>query len=281
MTMTKYSDDPAILALYARLGDLEAISERGEVGATPFLSPREAIYAKSYLHPKIIEGSACLWGGYAAAERVRAVLLPSYTQGMVTCREGESPAVALAEAGFDELALETEELVTALLVSGSGYRDLTHRDYLGSVLGLGLERDVVGDILVIDPHSAYLICKGEIVPFLLESLTHVGNDPVKVKVLPPRTPLAVEKKTQPIRDTVASPRLDCVVAALCNLSREKAQNVIKSGLAEVNYEVAESCDLHLTAPCVLSVRGVGKFSVLAFDGETRKGRLRLVAEKYV
>ncbi len=279
--MIKHSDDPAILALYARLGDLEALSERGEVGVTPFLSPREALYAKSYLSPMISEGLACLWGGYAAAERVRAILLPSYLQGCVTCEEGQAPARTLAEAGFDDLAREAERLVIPLLVTGSGYRDLSHRDYLGSVLGLGLERDVLGDILVIDPHSAYLICKGEMIPFLQEHLTHVGSDPVKIKVLPPDTPLAVERRTQPIRDTVASPRLDCVVAALCNLSREKAQVAVRSGLVEVSYEVCQSCDLLLTAPCVLSVRGVGKFSVQAFDGETRKGRLRLVAEKYV
>lgn len=281
MSMIKHSDDPAILALYARLRDLEALSERGEMGVTPFLTPRECIYAESYLQPLLSQGCACLWGGHPAAERRRAVLLPSYVWGMVTCVPGGSPAAALAEVGFDAAADEAEGLVTLLLVRGSGFRDLGHRDYLGSVLGLGLERDVLGDILVIDPHSAYIFCKGEIAPFLLESLTHVGSDPVKVKALPSDTPLAVEKKTQPIHDTVASPRLDCVVAALCNLARERAQTAVRSGLVEVDYEVCQHCDLALTPPCVLSVRGVGKFSVLAFDGETRKGRLRLVAEKYV
>lgn len=279
--MMKYSNDPHILALYARLGDLEARAGRGELGATPFLTPREAIYTKSYLAPLMKEGMAYLIGGYDTAERVRALILPAYVEGMLSLEEGKPLAAALADAGLSELAAEVLALVRVLHIKGSGYRTLSHRDYLGSVLGLGLERDVLGDILVMDQHSAYLLCKGEMISFLKEHLTHVGSDPVRVTLLPPDTPVQALKKTQPIRDTIASPRLDCVVAALCNLSREKAQTTVKSGLVEVDYEVAESCDLALTTPCVLSVRGVGKFCVLAFDGETRKGRLRLVAEKYV
>ena len=279
----KYSHDPEILALYARLSDLETRADGGELGVTPFLTPREVIYAKSYLSSRMRDGLAFFVGGYPQAERQRAVILPSYTEGLLPPCDGEDARLdrRLDEAGFDSLATEVRGLVIPLCVKGSGYRVLSHRDYLGSTLGLGLARDVLGDILVLDEHCAYLLCKGEILPFLTGHLTHVGSDPVKVTPLSPDTQLDVQKATRPIRDTVASPRLDCVVAALCNLSREKAQSAVRSGLVEVDYEVAESCDLALTTPCVLSVRGVGKFCVLAFDGETRKGRLRLVAEKYV
>lgn len=281
--MQKFTSDPHILALYARLGDLIALSERGEVAFTPFLSPREAMYAQSYLSSYIEDGLACLWGGYTAAERVRAIILPAYIEGMISLASpvDASPCQKLLDAGFDELALEVSGLVATLSLAGSGFRDLTHRDYLGSVLGLGLERDVIGDILVLDTSHAYLFCKGEMVPFLQENLTHVANDPVRISILDPHTPISYQKTTKAIRDTVASPRLDCVVAALCNLSRERAQSTIRQGLVELNYEACESCDENLTPPCVLSVRGTGKFRVLSFDGETRKGRLRMVAEKYV
>ena len=279
--MIKYSNDPTIGKLYARLADLSALSERGEVAATPFLTPREAIYAKSYLDVRMREGSAYLYGGYPCAERVRAILLPSYIEGMLSPKDDVSPAVALSDVGFSELSQEVSDLVALLSVRGSGFRNLTHRDYLGSVLGLGLERDVLGDILVEDEHHAYLFCKGEIADFVTEHLTHVGHDPVCVQKLSPDTPLQIKKNTLPIHDTVASPRLDCVVAALCNLSRERAQAVIRSGVVEVSYEVCDACDETVLPPCVLSVRGVGKFCVLSFDGETRKGRIRLVAEKYI
>jgi len=277
----RFSNDPQIMSLYARLDDLSEKALRGEVGVTSFLTPREAMYAQSYLEAAIGEGGAYLYGGYPHAERVRAVLLPDYVIGMVTPAEGDSPAQVLANAGLDALAVEVAALWGVLQIKGSGYRELTHRDYLGSVLGLGLERDVVGDILVQDAHTAYLFCKGELVAFLTENLTHIGSDTVKVTRLSPDTPIVCEKNTKQIRDTVASPRLDCVVAALCNLSREKAQMAVKGGLVELNYEPCDRCDMTVEPSSVLSVRGVGKFTVISFDGETRKGRTRLVAEKFI
>ena len=86
---------------------------------------------------------------------------------------------------------------------------------------------------------------------------------------------------RPIRDTVASPRLDAVVASLTNLSREQAQNTVRSGLVEVDYEPVERTDLLLTPPAVISVRGHGRFVLRGFDGQNRKGRLRLLADKLI
>lgn len=278
----KYTKDPVILELYARLRDLCAASERGELTASPFLTPREAMYAKSYLEPRLREGSACFAGGYAHAERVRALILPDYAAGFVSSEDMASdPVAALTSVGLCELAEGIARYVSVLSVKGSGYRTLTHRDYLGSVLGLGLERDVIGDILVVNEHSAYLVCKGEISDFLAANLTHVASDTVKTERLSPGVPLLVEKRRQPVHDTVASPRLDCVVAALGNLSRDKAQTAVSSGLVELNYEVCEACDAMVESPCILSIRGIGKFEVIAIGGETRKGRLRLAAEKYI
>ena len=109
----------------------------------------------------------------------------------------------------------------------------------------------------------------------------MATDTVKVGRVPEGTPLAGTRRLQPISDTVASERLDCVVAALCNLSREKAQMTVRSGLCELDYEAVEDCSATVTAPAVISVRGYGKFAVHAFDGTTRKGRVRLVAGKYI
>ena len=93
--------------------------------------------------------------------------------------------------------------------------------------------------------------------------------------------MSAHRRFETVSDTVASARLDCVVAALANLSRERAQEAVRSGLCEVEYEVAEVCDMLLEVPCVLSIRGVGKFRLLSLSGPTKKGRLRLMAEKYI
>ncbi len=274
--------DPDIRLLLSRLDDLCHRGERGEAAVSPYLTPREAKYAGLYLAARIQAGTAVLWGGYPEAERVRALILPDYTEGTVDPEALSSdPATALYDAGLEDLADVLRDAVCPLLVKGSGFRELSHRDYLGSVLGLGLERDAVGDILIPDPHSAILLTDSRVGDFLTAHMEKVATDTVQVSRLPEGTPLQGTRRLQPISDTVASARLDCVVAALCNLSREKAQMTVKAGLVELDYEAVEDCSATVDAPAVISVRGYGNFAVHAFDGTTRKGRVRLVAGKYV
>ena len=271
-----------IRLLLARLDDLCGYGARGEMGVSAYLTPREAKYARTHLSARISAGTAVLWGGYPEAERVRVFVLPDYTEGLVAPESLISdPLAALCEAGLDDLADAIREAVCPIHVKGSGFRELSHRDYLGSVLGLGLERSAIGDILIPDSRSAILLTDTRVGNFLTTQMEKVATDTVKVSRLPEGTPLTGTRRLQPITDTVASERLDCVVAALCNLSREKAQMTVKSGIVELDYEACEACDTTVEAPAVISVRGFGKFAVHAFDGTTRKGRIRLVAGKYV
>ena len=274
--------DETIRLLLSRLDDLVKKSGRGEAAVSPYLTPREAKYARIHLSSRLGAGTAVLWGGYPEAERVRVVILPDYTEGLVDpAALGSDPAAALTDAGLDDLAETIRDAVCPVLVKGSGFRELSHRDYLGSVLGLGLERDAIGDILMPDAHSAILLTDARVGDFLTTQLEKVATDTVKVSRLPEGTALTGTRRLQPITDTVASERLDCVVAALCNLSREKAQMAVKSGLVELDYEAVEACDTTVEAPAVISVRGFGKFAVHAFDGTTRKGRIRLAAGTYI
>ena len=274
--------DEGLCRLLARLDDLCDKAARGEWAATPYLTPREAKYARARLSARIESGCAVVWGGYPEAERVRAVILPDYTEGLVDPAALMSdPAAALRDAGLDDLAETVRGAVCPVQVRGSGFRELSHRDYLGSVLGLGLERDTVGDILIPDSHSAILLTDTRVGDFLITQLEKVATDTVRVSRLPEGTALTGTRRLQPLTDTVASERLDCVVAALCNLSREKAQMAVRSGLVERDYEAVEACDTTVEAPAVISVRGFGKFAVHSFDGTTRKGRIRLVAGKYM
>ena len=274
--------DETIRLLLSRLDDLCGRGERGEAAVSPYLTPREAKYARVHLSARIKNGTAVLWGGYEGTERARVFILPDYTEGLVDPDLlAAHPVAALDGAGLEEPADTLREAVCPILVNGSGFRELSHRDYLGSVLGLGLERDAIGDILIPDAHSAILLTDSRVGDFLVTQMEKVATDTVRVSRLPEGTPLAGTRRLQPVSDTVASRRLDCVVAALCNLSREKAQTAVKAGLCELDYEVVEDCSATVDAPAVISVRGYGKFAVQAFDGVTRKGRMRLVAGKYI
>lgn len=277
-----YIRDEDIRLLLSRLDDLVRVGGRGEAAVSSFLTPREAKYARAHLSARVSAGTAVLWGGYPEAERVRVVILPDYTEGLVDAAAlASDPAAVLSDAGLDDVAETVRGAVCPILVKGSGFRELSHRDYLGSILGLGLERDAIGDILIPDSHSAILLTDTRVGDFLTTQMEKVATDTVRVSRLPEGTALTGTRRLQPVNDTVASERLDCVVAALCNLSREKAQMAVRSGLVELDYEAVEACDTTVEAPAVISVRGFGKFAVHAFDGTTRKGRIRLVAGKYI
>ncbi len=279
------SENEALTLLLARLDDLCDRAAHGVAAVSAFLTPREATVASRHLRARISDGRAFLFGGFVGAERVRVVILPDYVEGMTDPDAlAADPAAALDARELSDLADTVRNAATVLCIRGSGYRALSHRDYLGSVLGLGIDRDAIGDI-VVDADGAtpiaYLVTDEKMAEFILTELKKVATDTVKVSKLPADAKVRPTRHLAPIRDTVASPRFDCVVAALCDLSREAAQNAIRGGLAELNYEPVTAIDRTVEPPATVSVRGVGKFSVESFDGETRKGRIRLVAGKYV
>lgn len=264
------SDAQRLLA--ARFDDLILRSGRGELACGNFLSPADAAFVTRLARERGIKDRFALIGGYEDAERRIPVILPEYSLSY-----GED-AEEIAQSFF---AQELLEEICAVLVKGSGYRSLSHRDYLGSILALGIERDRVGDIVILDDFSAVVICSGSVFDFLLTAVERTASDKVSVSKFEDTDKLVVKRSFLPIHDTVASKRLDCVVAALTNLAREKAQTLIRSGLCELDYALEMRCDREVPPPCTISVRGYGKYDVLSFDGETRRGRLRLIARKYV
>ena len=260
----------------ARLEDAIRKCTSGSVAHIPFLTMRERRRAERMLDVRGMRGAHWFWGGHTDAERACLFLLPEYLVAILP-EETAEREVAL----FDYLAEELTDAVVSIFIKGSGFRKLTHRDYLGAILGLGIERDAIGDIAVQDEHSAILFCPRTLAGFLLGELTKVGADSVRCRECVIDETFTDGKNYRPISDTVASPRLDCVVAALCNLSREAAQSAVRSGLVEVDFEPEERVDTVLEPPITVSVRGHGRFILRSFDGETRKGRLRLKADQLV
>ena len=261
-------EDKELALLFARLDDLYRSAERGLLVSTSFLSPRDLHFALEYLKRTGRAERSVAYGGYADAERKRIYLLPDFMEG--------ASGGDFAEYGF-------ENDISAVEVRGSGYRKLSHRDFLGSVLGLGLERDVVGDILVNegDVPSAVIICDAAVSPFICENTVKVGSDTVKARVVCTEDIVPPEKRFLHVCDTVASARLDGVVSSLVSVSRDRAKEIVLDGAVELDYEVCMRPDKAISAPCILAVRGVGKFRINSLADKTKKGRVRLDADKYV
>lgn len=266
------SDNKEQKLFYAKLSDLAKRADSGSVAHSDFLTPGEQYRAEKYFSAKEFKDKICFFGGYFAAERKQIFLLPEYM----------SDALGYDGSRAEDLLSEDfSSAVSAFKIMGSGYRKLSHRDYLGSILSLGIERSSIGDICPIDDFSAVVFCCREIEGLILSELSAIANDKVKVESTEPDVNMPSPHKFEPFSDTVASERLDCVVASFCNLSREKAQALIKSGLVEHNYEPNLKIDAKVSKNDIISARGYGKFSVKSISEQTKKGRIRLFADKYV
>ncbi len=255
---------------YAKLDDLEKRALGGSVAHSAFLTPSEAYKAEKYFEAKGKKDKICFFGGFHAAQRKQIFLLPEYIVDS-----------ADEDTLFDILKEDFDSVIVSLKIKGSGFRVLSHRDYLGSILALGIERETLGDICILDEHSAIVFCTREVESFLSFELNSIGNDKVKVEKIKVDFEMESTQKFQRFTDTVASERLDCVVGSLCNLAREKGQNLIKGGLVEHNYETAVKIDTRVVAGDIISARGYGKFVIRDISQTTKKGRIRLLADKYI
>lgn len=155
---------------------------------------------------------------------------------------------------------------------------LTHRDFLGCLMSLGIERDTVGDIIVSEGRTVVFVCDSVALP--VGALEKIGRVGVKVSEGFELDAIPVQEYKD-ISGTVASLRLDCVLSLALRISREKAADLIRSTGAEVNYVSVNSQDTRLCGGDVFSVRGYGKFR-LADDGvATKKDRIFITVKKYV
>ncbi len=259
------STGDATALLLARAADLAARAANGEITHTAFLTPPE----QKQLACAMPAASFILNGGYDDAERKRALFLPPWLAEVDEDTKGE-----LLKSTLDAC-------VQPLEICGSGFRALTHKDHLGAVLNLGIERDAIGDLCVLDPHRAVLFCDETMVRFLTEHLTRVANDAVRVRTLTLPADFDGGRRYERITDTIASARADSIVAALTRLSREKAGALFTAGLVEIDYEIADKPERHLSPGAIIVIRGKGKFIIRALSDKTKKGRLRLQADKYL
>lgn len=162
------------------------------------------------------------------------------------------------------------------------YANPGHRDLLGAVMGLGIERDATGDIVMGEYRSvdcAYLFAVPEVADYIAANLTAAGRAALKVETAE-EAPILKPPAGDHLRITLQSERLDAVLAAGCRMSRAEAQRMISAGLVKLNHVPQLKSDLRVAAGDLISVRGHGRLRVEALLGETRRGRLAMLLFKY-
>ncbi len=149
---------------------------------------------------------------------------------------------------------------------------LTHRDFLGSLMALGLKRGVLGDI-VLDESAAYLFCLESFSDYITDNLNKAANTAVKCSKT--QIPDIVSRPPDISRVNVASERLDAMLASVYRLSRSESQRLIISGRVFINGKATENLSLLPDSGAIISVRGLGRFKYEGIDRTTRKGRLEI------
>ena len=181
----------------------------------------------------------------------------------------------------EELGYEAEFPIACIHVEPLNQKfadDLTHRDFLGALMNLGIERETLGDI-VVGEKQAYLFCLENMTEFICDNLNKVKHTNVKCRVTTEvKELLQEEPKKQTLQ--VQSPRADAVIAKTYNLSREESIALFRAGKVFIAGRSCENNSRLLKAGETVNARGFGKFIYLGEKGETRKGKLNVEVAIY-
>lgn len=239
--------------LLARFKDLE---QGTEFGGYPhfsrFLDPAECALFKERVHPRV---PYMFWGGYEDAERKMLGFFPDYIE----------PDASLFP-------------IASLRLSAS--EKLEHRTVLGSLMGLGIERNLLGDVAMEEKTSVIFACDS-IKDYICLNLIRAGRLPVSLAEVPFDELAILPRAWEPVCGTVASLRLDCVVGLLTGASRSTADEMLRRELVSVNHSVCTKGSVVLSQGDMLSIRRFGRAELSEILGETKKGRTRIVLKKYI
>ena len=199
------------------------------------------------------------FGGYDSAERQMAAFVP------------------------DALSLRTENYpMSVLKICPANLKfaeKLTHRDYLGAILNLGIERSMTGDILP-DGDTAYIFVLDKMADYIADSLTRVRHTTISISKSDIEN-LKYRQKTEVIKGTVASVRLDSLLSLAFSSSRTKLTGLIEGGKVFVNGRLMTTNAYQVKEDDIISVRGMGKFKFHGSEGKSRKNRKYVELHKFV
>jgi len=196
-------------------------------------------------------------GGYEGAERAVAFFYPIEP----FFSEGENP-------------------IKVLNVKVKSAEALSHRDYLGTLMGLGIKREKIGDILVSD-EGCNIISHKEVSDYIYYNLNKVGKHKAILEYGDLESLETKDSETKEIKVTVASMRLDCIVSAGYRISRSRASELIKAEKVSVNWDKKSDISVTVKAGDTISVRGRGRLIIESEGSKTKKGRTAVALNRLV
>ena len=210
--------------------------------------------AEQDMATKESSGDVTLWGGFEGAERKIAIFGSEELCGYACNMPIKTVKVQPASRKFAD--------------------KLTHRDYLGALMSLGLKRNTIGDIIAGDA-SALIICLDSAAPYICDNLFQIKHTTVKCEITD-ETPMPLDSG-EPEKFLTASERLDGIIAAVYKISRSESKSLTEQGRVFINSRLCTSPSDMVEEGSIVSVRGYGRFKYLGVARQTKKGKLSIRA----
>ena len=222
-----------------------------DVRSSDFLNPFEVENAIAILN-STDELKYTVDGGYEKSERKVVFIYPFYMN-------------------YEDI----EETLRFIQIEGNfKFKLISHKDYLGSLLNLGIKREKVGDI-IIHENFCQVIVSNDICDFILMNLEKVARNNVKLKEISREEIIYNPPNFKEISFTVSSSRLDCIISGLYNISRQESSKLINAEKVQVNYEKVTSCSKEIKSGSLISVRGKGRSKIINIGELTKKGKIKV------
>lgn len=246
------SNDEEYMTLSYACDKLTACESKNIITATRFLDTHKQALCERMLKSMGIQ-NYFFDGGYPDAERKICVFLPDYP-------------------------IENDT-ITALRAEKSRQDNLSHRDYLGSLMGLGIKREYIGDILVHE-NGADIIVLEEIVDYLMLEYRKAGKKQLELSIIDKATLKTGEDSFTIIKESVSSMRFDLITATAFSLSRTLSSEMIEKGKVLLNGLECAKPDKQLSIGDKINIRGRGKIEILSELGKSKKGKTIIEMKKY-
>lgn len=228
---------------------IEIVSRNYMEESTDFLDPYERLLAQSILN-KFTDLKYTESGGLKDSERKIITIFPDYIEEIL------NPDIEVLRVKGDLV-------------------ELSHKDFLGALMNLGINRNKIGDILL---HEEYtdIICKREICDFIFFNLEKVGNKNVEIRKSDVDDLVAIDLEYKEIFKTISSLRLDTYISACYNLSRSKSIKLIKSRKVKVNWQLIDKSFTEVDEGDMISVKGFGRSILHSTGGLTKKDNIKAI-----